>query len=207
MLEIVKMKFFFALLFCFVGFVHAVSLPDEPCCDNWYSDTHRSLFNINVAVSKSEYHLYNYFIWDYATSENFKLSVKSEALSFRLVKDRDSYQFSMTEPIYALAASLGVLVSYHYWGLTVLYATTLLFNPSVELFPFSQYVPLSFSLGYHFDFFWFCKHPAFFFEPHADLNAEIKFLRISASVGYLVSDVYDLKQGFRFHVGLGVFDF
>lgn len=201
------MKYFWALLLCIVGFVHAEPFQNEPCCDNWYADTHRSLFNINAAISKGEYHIFDSFIWDYATSENYKLSVKSEALSFRLVKDKDSYQFSITEPISAVVASLGVLVSYRYWGFTVLYATMLLFNPSVELFPFPQYVPLSLSLGYHFDYFWFCKHPALFFEPHVDLNAEIKFLRLSASLGYLVSDVYDLKQGFRFHVGLGVFGF
>ena len=79
---------------------------------------------------------------------------------------------------------------------------------TVELhFPWLEHVPLSLSLGYHFDFFWFCKHPSFYFEPHFDLSAEFKRgldFRISASVGYLVRDVYDLKRGARFHVGLGI---
>lgn len=194
------MKRFLALLFCFVGLVHAdLSLSTED----------RSLANLNIEVSKDEYHLFDYFIWEPSISrpEKMKLFVKSEALSFRLVKDRKSYQFSMTEPIYAFVAFAGSLAYNQHYGYAPFYVITYLFNPSVELFPWPEHVPLSLSLGYHFDFFWFCKHPSFYFEPHFDLSAEFKLgldFRISASVGFLVSDVYDLKRGARFHVGLGI---
>ena len=121
------MKRFLALLFCFVGLVHAdLSLSTED----------RSLANLNIEVSKGEYHLFDYFIWEPSISrpEKMKLFVKSEALSFRLVKDRKSYQFSMTEPIYAFVAFAGSLAYNQHYGYAPFYVITYLFNPSVELF-------------------------------------------------------------------------
>ena len=194
------MKRLLISLFCLVGLVHAgPSLSSED----------RSLANLNIEISKGEYHLFDYFIWQPSISRRgeMKLYVKSEALSFRLVKDRKSYQFSLTEPMYAFVAFVGSLKYNQHYGYSPFYVVTYLFNPSVELFPWPEHVPLSLSLGYHFDFFWLCKHPSFFFEPHFDLSAEFNLgidWRISASVGYLVSDVYDLKSGARFHVGLGL---
>ena len=62
--------------------------------------------NLNIVVSKNEIHISDFFFKEKLIGfgeESFFL-LKSEMISFRMVKDKDSYQFSITEPILAFTA-------------------------------------------------------------------------------------------------------
>lgn len=129
-------------------------------------------------------------------------------ISFRMVKDKDSYQFSITEPILAFTAfSVSIANQSLFEKNEPVFIVSNILNPTIEYYFFGKKFPISMAAGYYFDFFWFCTNPAVFFEPHLDLGTEFKLgikWKITASVGYLVHDVYDLKGGWRFNLGLGV---
>ncbi|MDD7496819.1 hypothetical protein [Fibrobacter sp.] len=166
--------------------------------------------NLNIVVSKNEIHISDFFFKEKLIGfgeESFFL-LKSEMISFRMVKDKDSYQFSITEPILAFTAfSVSIANQSLFEKNEPVFIVSNILNPTIEYYFFGKKFPISMAAGYYFDFFWFCTNPAVFFEPHLDLGTEFKLgikWKITASVGYLVHDVYDLKGGWRFNLGLGV---
>ena len=166
--------------------------------------------NLNIVVSKNEIHISDFFFKEKLIGfgeESFFL-LKSEMISFRMVKDKDSYQFSITEPILAFTAfSVSIANQSLFEKIEPVFIVSNFLNPTIEYYFFGKKFPISMAVGYYFDFFWFCTNPAVFFEPHLDLGTEFKLgikWKITASVGYLVHDVYDLKGGWRFNLGLGV---
>lgn len=170
-----------------------------------FSYEKRSGLNLNVVVSKKEFHLSDLFVKEIDFGEESFFLLKSEMISFRVVKDKESYQFSITEPILAFTAfAISVANKSFYEPLFII---SNFLNPSIEFYFFGEKFPFSLAVGYYSDFFWFCTNAAFFFEPHLDLGAEFKLgakWKITASVGYLMHDVYDLKRGARFNLGLGI---
>lgn len=176
--------------------------------ENEFSYEKISGANFNIVISKNEIHLSDLFVKEIDFGGESFFLLKSEMISFRVVNDKESYQFSITEPILAfIAFAVSIANQSVFDELEPLFIVTNMMNPTIEFYFLGKKFPLSMAVGYYFDFFWFCTNPAVFFEPHLDLGTEFKLgikWKITASVGYLVHDVYDLKGGWRFNLGLGV---
>lgn len=69
--------------------------------ENEFSYEKISGANFNIVISKNEIHLSDLFVKEIDFGGESFFLLKSEMISFRVVNDKESYQFSITEPILA----------------------------------------------------------------------------------------------------------
>lgn len=204
-----------------LAFLFSTSLFAKQAEQSTYSDRINDSSRVEFAFSWANFQKleFNDFAFSinvsYALNDFFRAS--SDVISLRLIKDGSDYRVGTFQNLamagaFAIAMACGVgsgldstaakAVAYPLIG----FMTAL--NPSMEFFFVRKYVPLSLEVGYNMDWFVFSPGQKFYFKLHSDLNFYLKISKIwihgAGSLGYMVTDTYDSKHGFRPEFRLGI---
>ena len=202
-------------------FLFSTSLFAEEAEQLTYSGRINDSSHVEFAFSWANFQKFEFN--DFAFSLNVSyafndfIRASSDVMSLRLIKDGSDYRVGTFQNLvmagaFAIAMGCGVgpgLDSTAAMGVAYpLIGLMTVLNPSMEFFFVRKYVPLSLEVGYNMDWFVFSPGQKFYFKFHSDLNVYLKISNIwihgAGSLGYLVTDTYDSKHGFRPEFRLGI---
>ena len=187
---------FILLLLCAVSFAEETSAASNSFGGGVLVDvsagTHWADYNISIAFGTN--------VWN-------NTFFMADMMNLHVITDIEDSTSRVSGFISMFAMGMGVpLILTNSDGLAkFLFGVSAILNPTIEYALLREkFYGVSLSAGYKTDWFAFSPDHALYFKPHAEINADIFILRISASYAYVVTNTYDIKRGPRFYLKMGL---